>query len=58
VKDRSFATAAPARYPQLIVAPLLVAVIWDALFANIDPLDVAGFLRAHLEVLTGKGGKG
>jgi AcrR family transcriptional regulator len=57
-KDGSFATAAPARYPQLIVAPLLIAVIWDALFAKIDPLDVAGLLRAHLEVLTGKGRKG
>ena len=57
-KDGTFATAAPARYPQLIVAPLLVAVIWDALFAKVDPLDVAGFLRAHLDVLTGKGRKG
>ncbi len=57
-KDGTFATAAPARYPQLIVAPLLLAVIWDGLFAKVDPLDVAGFLRAHLEVLTGKGRKG
>jgi AcrR family transcriptional regulator len=57
-KDGSFATSAPARYPQLIVAPLLVAVIWDGLFARIDPLDVAGLLRAHLDVLSGKGRKG
>jgi AcrR family transcriptional regulator len=57
-RDGSFATAAPARYPQLIVAPLLVAVVWDALFAKVDPLDVGGFLRAHLEALTGKGRKG
>ena len=57
-QDGSFATAAPARYPQLIVAPLLVAVIWDALFAKVDPLDVAGFLRAHLEVLAGRKRKG
>ncbi len=41
-----------ARYPQLIAAPLLVAVIWDGLFARISPLDVADFLRAHREVLT------
>jgi AcrR family transcriptional regulator len=45
---------AVARYPQLIAAPLLVAVIWDALFARIEPLDVAEFFRAHREVLTGK----
>ena len=57
-KDGTFATGAPARYPQLIVAPLLLAVIWDGLFAKVDPLDVAGFLRAHLDVLTGKGRKG
>jgi AcrR family transcriptional regulator len=57
-QDGTFATAAPARYPQLIVAPLLLAVIWDALFAKVDPLDVAGFLRSHLEVLTGKKRKG
>ena len=57
-RDGSFATPAPARYPQLIVAPLLVAVIWDALFAKVDPLDVGGFLRAHLEALRGEGRKG
>ena len=48
-----FASDAAARFPQLIVAPLLLAVIWDGLFANIDPLDVAGLLRAHRELLTG-----
>ena len=35
-----FASDAAARFPQLIVAPLLLAVIWDGLFAKIDPLDV------------------
>ena len=56
--EDAFATDAPARYPQLVVAPLLVAVLWDGLFANIDPLDVRGLLDAHLEVLTGKIRKG
>lgn len=41
-----------SRYPQLIAAPLLVAVIWDALFARIEPLDFADFFRAHREMLT------
>jgi AcrR family transcriptional regulator len=50
-------TDALARYPQLIAAPLLVAVIWDALFARIKPLDVADFFRAHREILTGKPGR-
>jgi AcrR family transcriptional regulator len=54
----TFPTKATVRYPQLIVAPLLVAVIWDGLFSRIDPLDVTGLLRAHREVLTGKARKG
>jgi AcrR family transcriptional regulator len=52
VERGELATDAVARYPQLIAAPLLTAVIWDALFAKIKPLDAAGFLRAHREVLT------
>jgi AcrR family transcriptional regulator len=43
-----------ARYPQLVAAPLLMAVIWDALFARIKPLDVTDFLRVHRQVITGK----
>jgi AcrR family transcriptional regulator len=46
--------AAPAlvQYPQLLVAPLIVSVIWDALFGRIDPLDVDGMLEAHVRLLT------
>ena len=57
VREGAFASEAPARFPQLIVAPLLVAVLWDGLFASIDPLDVDALLRAHRQVLTGKPGK-
>jgi hypothetical protein len=46
---------AVARYPQLVAAPLLLAVIWDGLFARINPLDVSDFLRAHRDVLTAQG---
>lgn len=42
-----------ARYPQLIVAPLLVAVVWDRLFSRFEPLDVDGMLKAHAMLLTG-----
>jgi AcrR family transcriptional regulator len=52
-----FTSDAAARFPQLIVAPLLLSVIWDGLFAKIDPLDVNGLLRAHTEVLSAKPGK-
>ena len=53
-REGAFTSDAAARFPQLIVAPLLVAVLWDGLFARIDPLDVEGLLRAHRQVLTGK----
>jgi AcrR family transcriptional regulator len=53
-----FTSDAAARFPQLIVAPLILAVVWDSLFARIDPLDVAGMLRAHRELLAGKARKG
>jgi AcrR family transcriptional regulator len=41
----------PARFPQLVVAPLLLAVIWDGLFEAIEPLDVKGLLDAYRELL-------
>ena len=31
-----------ARFPQLIVAPVLVAIMWNALFERFEPLDVDG----------------
>src|SRR5499425_1034247 len=42
-----------ARFPQLLVAPALVSVIWNALFGRLAPLDVRELMRAHLEVLFG-----
>jgi len=47
-------TAGVVRFPQLVFAPLLMAVMWDALFARIDPLDVEGMLAEHRELLVGK----
>ena len=52
-----FSSDAAARFPQLIVAPLLLAVIWDGLFSKIEPLDVAGLLDAHCDLLTAGTGK-
>jgi len=42
-----------ARFPQLLVAPALVAIIWSGLFERFSPLDVRGLMRAHLELLFG-----
>jgi AcrR family transcriptional regulator len=58
VRKGEFAGDAVARFPQLIVAPLILAVVWDSLFARIDPLDVAGLLRAHRQLLAGKARRG
>ena len=41
------------KFPQLIVAPGIVAIIWSGLFDRFAPLDVAAMMRAHLDVLFG-----
>jgi AcrR family transcriptional regulator len=55
VASGEFSSDAAARFPQLIVAPLLLAAIWDGLFSKIDPLDVPALLEAHRDLLTGSG---
>jgi AcrR family transcriptional regulator len=47
-----------ARFPQLLFAPLLMALIWDGLFSAIEPLDVEGLLAAHRELLLGASARG
>lgn len=54
VETGEFSSDAAARFPQLIVAPLLMAVTWDGLFAKMHPLDTKGLLQAHLELLSGQ----
>jgi len=44
-----------ARFPQLLVAPALMAIIWSSLFERFEPLDVRALMRAHLELLFGQG---
>ena len=40
------------RFPQLVLSAPLLAVLWDGLFARIEPLDTAGLLAAHRALLT------
>jgi AcrR family transcriptional regulator len=42
-----------ARFPQLLVAPALVAIIWNGLFGRFAPLDIRDLMRAHLDLLFG-----
>src|SRR5262245_27686556 len=43
-----------ARFPQLLIAPALVALVWNGLFDRFAPLDVREFLRAHIAILFGE----
>jgi AcrR family transcriptional regulator len=45
-----------ARFPQLLVAPALLAIIWNTLFERFAPLDVRELMHAHLELLFGERG--
>jgi len=40
-----------ARFPQLIAAPGMLAIIWTGLFDRFEPLDARELLRAHIDIL-------
>lgn len=39
------------RFPHLVVAPLLLALLWDGLFSRFDTLDVEGLMATHRATL-------
>jgi AcrR family transcriptional regulator len=41
------------RFPQLIGAPGIIAIIWSGLFDRFEPLDVHGMMRAQINYLFG-----
>jgi AcrR family transcriptional regulator len=43
-----------ARFPQLLVAPAIVAVIWQSLFSKHAPLDAIEMFRVHLDLIFGE----
>jgi len=55
VERGELAHDALARFPQLLVAPGLTAIIWSGLFECFAPLDVRELMRAHLQLLFGEG---
>jgi AcrR family transcriptional regulator len=55
VKRGELANDALARFPQLLVAPALMAIIWSGLFERFTPLDVRALMRAHLDLIFGGG---
>jgi AcrR family transcriptional regulator len=46
--------AALARFPQLVAAPGMLAIIWKGLFDRFEPLDVRELLCAHMDILFGE----
>jgi AcrR family transcriptional regulator len=54
VERGELSSDALARFPQLLVAPALVAIIWNGLFGRLAPLDIRELMRAHLELLFGE----
>jgi AcrR family transcriptional regulator len=43
-----------ARFPQILVAPAIIAVIWQGLFGKHAPLDATEMLRVHLDMIFGE----
>ncbi|MEH2518649.1 AcrR family transcriptional regulator [Bradyrhizobium sp. AZCC 1610] len=43
-----------ARFPQIMVAPALIAVIWQSLFSRHAPLDALEMFRVHLDLIFGE----
>jgi AcrR family transcriptional regulator len=43
-----------ARFPQILVAPAIVAVIWKSLFDRHSPLDALEMMRVHLDLIFGQ----
>lgn len=39
------------RFPQLIVAPALTAIMWKSMFDKFEPLDAKALMQAHIENL-------
>jgi AcrR family transcriptional regulator len=42
---------AVAKFPQLLAAPGIVAVVWTGLFDKYEPLDVRAMMQAHVDLI-------
>ncbi len=41
------------RFPQIVVAPAMVAIVWQGLFGAYAPLDAVAMLRVHIDLIFG-----
>lgn len=44
-------TPLAATFPQLVISPAILALIWNSLFGAFDPIDVRQLLSAHRDLL-------
>ncbi|MGO8814706.1 MAG: TetR/AcrR family transcriptional regulator [Terriglobia bacterium] len=49
IAEGSFRKSKALEFPQIIVAPALVAMLWQLLFAGRHPLDMGAYVKAHTE---------
>ena len=49
--NHEFRQTRVAEFPQLIMAPVMMAVIWNLLFGRLRPIDLDRYLEAHLDLL-------
>jgi AcrR family transcriptional regulator len=49
--ERGEVPDALVRFPQLLAAPGIVAVVWTGLFDKYEPLDVRAMMRAHVNLI-------
>jgi AcrR family transcriptional regulator len=47
------ANPAIIKYPQIVIAPALVAVVWHGLFGKFAPLDAKAMLEVHVDLIFG-----
>jgi AcrR family transcriptional regulator len=51
IAEGTFADGPLARRPEVIIGPVLMAVIWRLVFEETEPLDRDSFLAAHLDMV-------
>ncbi len=39
------------QFPQLVIAPAIMSIVWQGLFGKISPLDTKAMLHAHLDLI-------
>ena len=43
------------RFPHLVIAPALVAILWKSIFEPFEPLDADAMFEAHIAIIASPG---